>query len=232
MSRPLYEMFNSVPRNYDFINKLITWGFDKKWRQVTAEKCLESSPGRILDICCGTGDLAYAVSYAGGTRNEIIALDYSPLMLELAGQKFQDLPNQPEIINGDASQLPFPDDTFDCIGISFAFRNLTYKNPKIAKHLSEIYRILRSGGRFVIVESSQPSYAIIRNLFHLYLRFYVAIVGQIISDNKGAYKYLAVSAANFHTPEEIKKLLINTGFKSVDYKAFILGVAGLHVSTK
>ncbi|MFC1870937.1 ubiquinone/menaquinone biosynthesis methyltransferase [Chloroflexota bacterium] len=225
-------MFNSVPKNYDLINKLITWGLDKKWRRAAAEKCLEFFPCRILDICCGTGDLAYAISYAGDTRNEIIALDYSPLMLEFAKRKFQDLPNQPEIIKGDASQLPFPDDTFDCVGISFAFRNLTYRNPKIAKHLSEIYRILKHGGRFIITESSQPDSTIIRKLFHLYLRLYVATVGQLISDNKGAYKYLAVSATNFHTPEEIGGLLINAGFQNVDYRAFVFGAAGLHVATK
>jgi len=225
-------MFNSLPRNYDLINKLITWGLDKKCRQVAAEKCLESSPGRILDICCGTGDLTYAVSYVGDTRNKIIALDYSPLMLEFAHQKFRDLPNQPVIVNGDASQLPFPDETFDCVGISFAFRNLTYKNPKISKHLSEVYRILKSGGRFVIVESSQPDSALIRRLFHLYLRIYVATIGQLISDNKGAYKYLAVSAANFLAPEEIRELLVKTGFKNVDYKAFIFGAVGLHLATK
>lgn len=225
-------MFNSVPRNYDLINKLMTWGLDKNWRKTAAKKCLTTSPGRILDICCGTGDLSYTISLIGSQENELVAMDYSPLMLDEAKQKDAGLTNKPALINGDASQLPFPDECFDSVGISFAFRNLTYKNPKISHHLSEIFRILKPGGKFVIVESSQPKSMIIRKLFHLYLRLYVATIGTLISGEKGAYSYLAVSARLFYTPEEIKELLMNVGFKSVEYQSFLFGAAGLHVAEK
>ncbi|MBN2238278.1 MAG: ubiquinone/menaquinone biosynthesis methyltransferase [Dehalococcoidales bacterium] len=232
MTRPLYDMFNSVPRNYDLINTLMTWGLDKGWRRTAAEKCLGTSPARILDICCGTGDFSYLLSILGSGQNELVALDFSPLMLGEAKRKFSGLQNRPAIINGDASALPFTDACFDCIGISFAFRNLTYRNPKISQHLSEIFRILKPDGRFVIVESSQPESAFIRKLFHLYLKLYVSPIGTLVSGNKGAYNYLAVSTSRFYMPGEVRELLLNTGFTSVEYKAFLFGAAGVHMAVK
>jgi len=232
MARPLYDMFNTVPRHYDILNKLMTLGLDKRWRDSAAQACLISSPERILDICCGTGDLAHTLSLIKNHKTRIFALDYSRLMLDIAHSKTDILENKPAFMIGDASRLPFPDGSFDCVGISFAFRNLTYKNPKISNHLAEIFRIIKPGGRFVIVESSQPESSLIRKLFHIYLRFYVAKIGTLISGNKGAYNYLAESATRFYTPQEIKNLLIKSGFSKVDYEPLFFGAAGIHVAIK
>ena len=232
MTRPLYDMFNTVPPHYDLLNTLNTWGLDRQWRRKTAEACLESSPRSILDICCGTGDLSYEIALRRSSDTEMVALDFSSLMVDLAARKTAGLDGEPEFVIGDASELPFPDRCFDCIGISFAFRNLTYRNPKSKKHLAEIFRVLKPGGRFVIIESSQPGLAIIRKLCHLYLRLYVKNIGTLISGNKGAYTYLAESAARFYTPEEIRGMLRETGFDSVRYRPFLFGAAGLHVALK
>ena len=232
MTRPLYEMFNTVPRHYDLLNKLMTLGLDKKWRNKAARACLDSSPGRILDICCGTGDLAHSLSLIKNINTKIFALDYSRLMLDVAFQKNELLEEKPSLIIGDASRLPFQDSCYDCVGISFAFRNLTYRNPKISEHLAEIFRIIRPGGRFVIVESSQPKSSLIRNLFHIYLRFYVAKVGALISGNKGAYNYLAESARRFYTSQEIRDMLKKSGFNNIVYQPLLFGAAGIHIAEK
>ncbi|UCD08657.1 MAG: ubiquinone/menaquinone biosynthesis methyltransferase [Dehalococcoidales bacterium] len=232
MTRPLYEMFNTVPRHYDLLNKIMTLGLDKKWRNKAARACLDSLSGRILDICCGTGDLAHTLSLIQNDKAKIFALDYSRLMLDIAVQKTELLKDKPSLIIGDASQLPFNDGCYDCVGISFAFRNLTYRNPKISDHLAEIFRIIKPGGRFVIVESSQPKSSLIRKLFHIYLRFYVVKVGALISGEKSAYNYLAESATRFFKPNEIKDMLIKAGFSRVDYHPLFFGVAGIHIATK
>jgi demethylmenaquinone methyltransferase/2-methoxy-6-polyprenyl-1,4-benzoquinol methylase len=232
MTRPLYEMFNSVPRHYDILNKIMTLGLDKKWRNRAAQACLTSSPENVLDICCGTGDLAHSLSLIKNKDTRIIALDYSRLMIDIAVQKTGLLKDQPSFIIGDASRLPFQDESFDCVGISFAFRNLTYRNPKISDHLTEIVRVIKPGGRFVIVESSQPKSSLIKKLFYIYLRIYVAKIGALISGNKGAYNYLAESATRFYTPGEIKDMLMKAGFSRVDYRPLFFGAAGIHIAVK
>ena len=139
---------------------------------------------------------------------------------------------RPFFVAGDASELPFPNGYFDCVGISFAFRNLTYKNPLAKEHLSEVIRILRPGGRFVIVESSQPESRLTRSLFHLYLRKYVSRIGSKISGNRKAYQYLAESASRFYTPPELRHLLLDAGFSKVSYHPLLFGAAGIHIATR
>ncbi len=227
-------MFSAVPPRYDFINSIITWNMDKRWRRLAALECLKSHPENILDLCCGTGDLAIGIARLANYPVEIKGLDFSQPMLDIAGRKTALLAKSMRIqfLQGDASKLPFPDNYFDCVGISFAFRNLTYKNPLVQTHLSEILRVLKPEGRFIIVESSQPSSKIIRSLFHFYLRQFVARVGNWISGNKGAYHYLAESASRFYSPQELKELLTNKGFKRVACKPLFFGAAALHVAIK
>jgi demethylmenaquinone methyltransferase/2-methoxy-6-polyprenyl-1,4-benzoquinol methylase len=121
---------------------------------------------------------------------------------------------------------------FDCVSISFAFRNLTYKNPLAECHLSEVYRVLKPGGRFVIVESSQPYSKLVRGLYHLYMRWFVFRIGYLLSGNKQAYHYLAESATRFYTSEEVADMLIKTGFRHISYAPLFLGAAGIHTATK
>jgi demethylmenaquinone methyltransferase/2-methoxy-6-polyprenyl-1,4-benzoquinol methylase len=228
-SKPLHGMFTAVPPRYDLVNRIITWGFDRRWREAAARTCLASSPKRVLDLGCGTGDLTIAIARLAG-EVEIVGLDYSQPMLEIARRKAKGL--KVAFVNGDAANLAFPDNYFDCVGISFAFRNLTYRNPLTQRALSEVLRVLKPGGRFVIVESSQPKSRLIRWLFHLYLRWYVFSVGYLLSGNRGAYQYLAESSVRFYTPEEVKGLLLNAGFRRVSYRPLLFGVAGIHVAVR
>ncbi len=228
---PLYDMFTAVPRRYDLVNHVITWGLDKKWRRQAALECLAAKPKRVLDLGCGTGDLAINIAGMAGDV-KVTGLDYSQPMLEIAQRKAETLTNKPTFIQGDASSMPFPDGHFDCVGISFAFRNLTYKNPLAQLHIAEVLRVLSPDGRFVIVESSQPKSKFIRKLFHLYLRAYVYRIGSLVSGNKGAYHYLSESAARYYNPAELEELLLTAGFHKVSFRPLFFGAAGICVAAK
>jgi demethylmenaquinone methyltransferase / 2-methoxy-6-polyprenyl-1,4-benzoquinol methylase len=230
--KPLYGVFTAIPPRYDLINTLITWNMDRRWRKNAALTCLKSRPAKILDLCCGTGDLAITIATLADYKPEIQGLDYSQPMLEIAGQKSAALQKKIRFIQGDASHLPFAKEEFDCVGISFAFRNLTYKNPLVDAHLSEILRVLKKDGRFMIVESSQPTNRLIRALNHFYMRAYVANLGAWISGNRPAYHYLAESACRYFSPKEMKDFLIAHGFTKVDYQPLFFGAAGIYVAFK
>jgi len=232
--KPLHRMFTAVPPRYDLVNHVITLGLDSRWRRKAAGECLSSRPGKVLDLGCGTGDLIIAIARMSTDNAEMAGVDYSQPMLEIAERKAKRLAPAKKIsfVSGDASSLPFPDGHFDCAGISFAFRNLTYKNPSAKRHLTEVCRVLRAEGRFVIVETSQPESRFIRTIYHLYLRWFVFWLGYLISGNKGAYNYLAESASRFYNSGEVKEMLISAGFREVSFRPLLFGAAGIHVATK
>jgi demethylmenaquinone methyltransferase / 2-methoxy-6-polyprenyl-1,4-benzoquinol methylase len=232
--KPLHDIFIAVPGRYDLINRIFTWGLDGKWRRKAARLCLETQPSTILDLCCGTGDLAIRLAQSVASSAKVVGLDYSSPMLEKAKEKASQLLLKTELnfVHGDVNDLPFPSEYFYCIGISFAFRNLTYKNPNTPRYLSEIFRVLKNDGRFVIVESSQPPNRFIRKLDHLYLRTFVRWMGTFISKNKPAYTYLTESARNFYTAEELSDLLAQTGFSKVFVKRLLFGATAIHVAIK
>jgi demethylmenaquinone methyltransferase / 2-methoxy-6-polyprenyl-1,4-benzoquinol methylase len=232
--RPLHSIFTAVPEHYDLINRIFTWGLDERWRRRTARLCLESQPNRVMDLCCGTGDLAVWLARLAPAGTEVVGLDYSLPMLARAKEKVARFPLKTNLnfIHGDVGDLPFPDRHFDSIGISFAFRNLTYNNPKTQYYLVEVVRVLKPGGEFVIVESSQPPNSLIRKIVHIYLRLFVYRVGYWISKNKPAYRYLSESARHFYTAGELADLLMNVGFKQVTVKRLLFGAAAIHLAVK
>ena len=231
---PLHGMFTAIPYRYDLVNRIITWGLDKRWRQKAAEACLTSKPRKVLDLCCGTGDLAVELARSVENNVEIAGIDYSQPMLEIATKKAESSApvRRLSFVYGEAADLPFPDGHFDCVGISFAFRNLTYKNPLLGYHLAEVLRVLSVGGRFVILETSQPKSKLIRKLYHLYLRWFVSRLGYLLSRNRGAYHYLAESAVRFYTSEALREILLTAGFRQVFFHPLLFGTVGIHVAFK
>ncbi|MBN1691288.1 MAG: ubiquinone/menaquinone biosynthesis methyltransferase [Dehalococcoidia bacterium] len=231
--RPLYHIFTRIPDRYDLINHVITLGMDSGWRRQTALTCLKDSPGRLLDLCCGTGDLAITIARLARQTPEITGADYSQPMLEKAAAKAASARlGNIRFINADVAKLPFPDAHFDCIAISFAFRNLTYNNPRTADYLNEILRVLKPDGRFVIVESSQPKSALMRFLDHLYLKLWVFPTGYLISRDRESYRYLAESAQHFYSAEEMQEYLLKAGFKQATAKRLFFGAAAIYTAVK
>lgn len=233
MSGSLHDMFSSIAPRYDLVGRLMTLGLDKRWRRQAARECLISHPRRVLDLCCGTGDLAVSLSRLAGDDVAVVGIDYSQPMLLRAARKAAKANNGRRLsfACGDVASLPFPEGYFDCVGISFAFRNLTYDNPSAERYMTETLRVLSDGGRFVIVETSQPGW-LVRKLYHLYLRRFVSVLGGLISGNRSAYRYLAESAAGFYTPDELGKTLVAAGFRRVSCRRLFLGAVSIHVAVK
>jgi demethylmenaquinone methyltransferase/2-methoxy-6-polyprenyl-1,4-benzoquinol methylase len=226
-------MFNQVPRRYDLLNRLLTLRLDESWRRRAARACLENQPARVLDLCTGTGDLAISIARRANYSIELTGLDFSAPMLEIAREKTtRKALTTVDYLLGDASSMPFPNRHFGTVGIAFAFRNLTYHNPLKDKSLKEVYRVLEDGGRFVIIESSQPGPALLRQFWLGYIRYIVKPIGSWISGHPGAYHYLAHSVRNYYAPEEIRDMLLACGFRRVEYQTILGGVAALHVAHK
>lgn len=231
-ARPLQKMFSSVPGSYDLINRLFTWRLDERWRAAAAEECLRDGAARVLDLCTGTGDLAVRLAAGAGGRGAVCGADFSLPMLAVARRKAERASARVLLAACDAAELPYRDGSFDVIGIAFAFRNLTYRNPGRDRYLSEILRVLAPGGKFVVVESSQPRSRALRALVHLYVKVMVSFIGGMISGQRGAYRYLAHSAVNFYGPHELAALLLEAGFSRVEHRALMGGVAAIHICRK
>jgi demethylmenaquinone methyltransferase/2-methoxy-6-polyprenyl-1,4-benzoquinol methylase len=232
----LHGVFTSVPPHYDLVNHLFTLWMDGRWRRLVVRECLKDSPQKVLDICCGTGDLSLAIANMGGESIEVIGIDFSRSMLEKAEQKTgkRGLSSRVSFIGGDIAAIPFLGGHFDCVGVSFAFRNLTYNNPFAGKYIAEVIRILKPGGKLVIVESSQPrpGSKIIKWLHRFYVHHIVYRVGWLVSGNKEAYRYLSDSALNYYGAEELRRVLTESGFSRVSFRRLFLGAAAIHVAVK
>lgn len=231
--RPTQKIFTEVPPKYDILNRILTLNLDEGWRKKTAEELLRNNPQRVLDLCCGTADLTMHIAARAPQRTELYGLDFSHTMLERAKQKTAIFgKNRINLIQGDAGNMPFESDYFDAVGISFGFRNLTFENPDAQLHIKEVLRVLKPGGRFVIVETSQPKNSIIRRLYHVYHNIITAPLGGLISGNKPAYNYLAYSANHYYSLSELSDLLLTAGFKKTDGKALMLGAAAIMIAEK
>lgn len=229
--RPLEKMFNEVPAKYDLLNRIITLGMDIRWRKSVSRECLKENPERVLDLCTGTGDLAIQLVKDSKNSIDFQALDYSGPMLDVAQKKAKKKNiSSIEFIQGDAGNLPYETNSMDAVGITFAFRNLTYKNPGRDKYLAEIIRVLKPGGKFVFAESSQPESKFFRFFFRIYLKVFVHWIGGAISGHKSAYRYLAISARNYYNAEDLSDLLLKAGYRTVHHKAFFGGVARMTVA--
>ena len=231
--RPLFRMFNEVPDKYDIMNRIVTLGQDERWRKKATKICLAEKPERVLDICTGTADLAIRLAKMGGPDIEIIASDFSQPMLDVAAIKAQKMNRENvKFVLADTADLPFEENHFNVTTIGFAFRNLTYKNKFAGQYLSEVLRTLKPGGIFIIAESSQPKNTFLRFGFRIYLKVWVQWLGGLMSGHRKAYKYLAVSARNYFSPEEVGQLLNDNGFNDFKHYPLLGGSAAIYTSRK
>ena len=227
-ARPLQKIFRAVPPSYDRINRLLTLGIDEYWRKKAAGRLLSDNPSRVLDLCTGTGDLALHLRKKAGSETRVLALDFSESMLDFAQKKaIRRKLNDIEFIFGDAADMPFENESFDGVGIAFAFRNLTYKNPDRDRFFSEILRVLRPGAPLIAVDTSQPEIRLVRTLYHTYMRYVTGPAGGFLSGHRAAYRYLAHSAIDYYTAPELQEIILDAGFRTAKYTHFLSGITAL-----
>ena len=223
------KMFDTISGKYDGLNRVISFGIDVKWRKKVIKMVVNTNPESILDIATGTGDLA--IQFAEKTQaSKIIGLDLSEGMLSVAQKKVKNKSYEKKLsfVKGDSEALPFEDNSFDVITVSFGVRNF----ENLEKGLSEILRVLKKGGLFVILETSVPTKFPFKQGYTIYAKGILPLIGSIFSKDKVAYKYLSESASIFPHGEALNNILRKIGFIEVKNKPQTFGVATIYTATK
>jgi demethylmenaquinone methyltransferase/2-methoxy-6-polyprenyl-1,4-benzoquinol methylase len=210
-------MFDDVARHYDRTNAIMSVGNAQLWRAATVRAVDPRSGERILDVAAGTGTSSAALARTGAT---VVALDFSAGMIEEGRRRHPSM----EFVQADAEKLPFGDDEFDAVTISFGLRNV--EHPKTA--LGEMYRVLKPGGRLVVCEFSKPPRALFRTGYAAYMRFVMPVVAAVASSNKDAYGYLRESIEEWPDQGTLTQWIRGVGFTRVAYRNLTAGVVALH----
>jgi demethylmenaquinone methyltransferase/2-methoxy-6-polyprenyl-1,4-benzoquinol methylase len=221
-------MFANISARYDLLNHLLSGNMDKRWRNKVA-RMLRSGRGdrdRLLDVACGTGDLALTLFETTGAR--VIGTDFCRPMLEIAHAKATTQHRTVPFVEGDALQLPFPDDSFDGVTIAFGLRNLS----SFEGGLKELLRVAKPSGAVVVLEFSKPVVPGFRTLFQFYFHRVLPLLGGALSGSKAAYEYLPDSVAKFPDQEQLALLMLNLGFADVKYLNLTGGIAAIHSGKK
>ena len=219
------RMFSRIARRYDQMNTLMTVGLHHRWRRYTINLLHPPKGSVILDIGCGTGDLA--IELARHDPKTIIGLDFSRPMVELGCEKvtFRKLNGKIQLGLGDALNLPFPDATLDCVATAFTLRNVS----NIRQALQEIYRVTRPGGRVVSLEIVPVKNGLLSRLFQLGFKTLVPILGTMFAKDPSAYRYLPSSVDTSFTGEEFASLMQEIGFRKVSFQRLALGTVTIHI---
>jgi demethylmenaquinone methyltransferase / 2-methoxy-6-polyprenyl-1,4-benzoquinol methylase len=224
-ARAVREMFTSIAPRYDLLNHVLSFNVDRMWWRRTARtfrQILAGPDARVLDLCCGTGDMAFALRrQSRNLSTEILGADFSHAMLKRARAKSIEA-GAPAWIEADALNLPFPADHFDLVTSAFGFRNLADYNAG----LREIWRVLRPGGECGILDFGEPK-GPMGSLYRMYFKQLLPRIGTMISGVRGPYAYLPASVQRFPAPEEMLERMREAGFVDVNWTPYTFGIAGL-----
>ncbi len=222
------EMFDSISGRYDFLNHFLSMGIDRSWRKKAISELKDLRPALILDMATGTGDLAFeALSLK---PDKVIGIDLSEGMLEVGRKKIHAAGKSGviELYKGDSEALSFADNTFDACTVGFGVRNF----ENLDKGLSEIYRVLKPGAKFVVLEFSKPRIFPVRQLYNFYFNTILPFWGRYISKNRSAYTYLPESVKHFPDGEAFIKHLKDIGFKHTTSRALTFGICSIYTGVK
>lgn len=222
------DIFNDIAPKYDLLNHLLSMNIDKGWRRKAMKEIGEGEKERLLDVACGTGDFAIAAARAG--VRQVTGIDISANMVEIGRKKVKELGLESgiDLQIGDSEQIDFPDGTFNAVTVAFGVRNFEH----LEQGLREMCRVLRPGGKAVILEFSMPEHFPMKQLYKFYFRHILPTIGGWISGNKGAYTYLPESVMKFPQGRTFLDIMSRCGFEHPVQRKLTFGIASLYVGRK
>ncbi len=222
----VHDLFSRVAGQYDMMNNIISLGIQKSWRRKFFKDLKVQKNTRALDLCCGTGDLTIALAKR---TNFVVGLDFNQDMLKMAQRKIDQhrLHNRIKLVQGDAMQLPFKKEVFNYVTIGFGLRNV----PDAGKTIAEAYRVLKPGGKFAILEMSQPHSPLIKLGWKAYFKIF-PYFARLSKNRVTDYQYLASTSEAFLSPIALKHLLLREGFRSVKVRSLTFGAGAIHIARK
>lgn len=223
------KMFDNIAPNYDLLNRLLSAGVDVYWRKRAIDKLKSKQPKVILDVATGTGDVAIEM-VRQLEPEKIVGLDLANEMLEVGRRKIKkrQMEHIIEMVQGDSEKLPFQDNTFDAVTVAFGVRNF----ENLEQGLSEMHRVLKTGGQVVVLEFSKPKMPPFKQLYNFYFKNVLPVVGRITSKDPKAYSYLYESVQAFPDGVKFEKILEKTGFKCTHITALTLGICSIYYAEK
>jgi demethylmenaquinone methyltransferase/2-methoxy-6-polyprenyl-1,4-benzoquinol methylase len=223
------NMFDKIAFRYDFLNRFLSAGIDIGWRKKAIKQLILAKPQKILDVATGTGDFAIT-SYEILKPEKIIGIDISDGMLDIGRKKIAKagLENSIELINGDSEAILFDDNSFDAVTVAFGVRNF----ENLEKGLSEIKRVLKPGGKLIVLECTKPSLPVLKQLYNFYMKFVTPKIGKIIAKNNEAYQYLNDSVLRFPEKESFIHILNQSDYRNAFYKTLTLGICTIYCAEK
>lgn len=219
-------VFRSVAGRYDLMNDLMSFGLHRVWKDFAAAQCHLRPGERVLDLAGGSGDMSARFAPRVGSAGEVVLADINDAMLAVGRARLADLgvAGNVEFVQADAEQLPFPDQSFDCVCIAFGLRNVTH----IDRALTSMARVLRSGGRVVVLEFSRPPSATLHRAYDLFSFSILPRLGRVVARDEASYRYLAESIRRHPDQETLKGMMTAAGFERVDYHNLAGGIVALH----
>ena len=223
------DMFDNIAFKYDFMNRFLSAGIDITWRKKALKELLKLNPKTILDVATGTADVAIMAAEIL-KPDKITGIDISDGMLDFGRTKIEKLglSNMIELLNGDSETINFPDNSFDAVTVAFGVRNFEH----LEKGLSDIKRVLKPGGKLVVLECCQPKTFGVKQFYNFYMKVVTPNMGKLFSKNKGAYKYLDESIKKFPEGKNFTTILDNLGYKNTYSKPLSLGICSIYCGEK
>lgn len=224
------DVFHSVAGKYDMMNDLMSGGIHRLWKRFTIEVSGVRAGHKVLDIAGGTGDLSYKFARLVGPQGLVVLADINDSMLKVGRDRLTDrgISGNLVVSQADAQQLPFPDNTFDCITIAFGLRNVTDKDMALRSML----RVLKPGGRLLVLEFSKPQHSILSKAYDTYSFRVLPLMGKLVANDADSYSYLAESIRMHPDQDTLKKMMQDAGFSNCDFHNLTGGIVALHKGIK